>query len=259
MATELHFSSIAWRSELGLHREGNEDSGFVSPAVLAVADGMGGYVGGEIASSTVIKKLAELSPVLTNPDLDNESREDLLRSSIFEMDAAIAAIGAERPELIGMGTTLTSISLFNNYVLLLHVGDSRAYRIRGKKIEQLSHDHTVVQELIDQGRLTKDEVADHPQRSFLTQALMGKENLNPVLIAYPAQVGDKYLVCSDGLTAVVDEGKIVGAFQSDLQSTVNSLVDLTYKNGAPDNVTVIAAEIGDINFGVSPTKFGAAS
>jgi serine/threonine protein phosphatase PrpC len=259
MATELHFSNIAWRSELGLQREGNEDSGFVSPKVLAVADGMGGYVGGEIASSTVIKKLADITPILINPELDNESREDVLRTSIFDMDAAIAEIGAERPELIGMGTTLTSIALFNNHVLLLHIGDSRAYRIRGKKIEQISHDHTVVQELVDQGRLTLDEIAEHPQRSFLTQALMGKENLNPVLIAYPALAGDKYLVCSDGLTAVVDEGKIVSALQSDLQSAVNSLVDLTYKNGAPDNVTVIVAEVGETASTIAPTLFGAAS
>jgi serine/threonine protein phosphatase PrpC len=259
MATELHFSNIAWRSELGLQREGNEDSGFVSPKVLAVADGMGGYVGGEIASSTVIKKLADITPILVNPELDNESREDVLRTSIFDMDAAIAEIGAERPELIGMGTTLTSVALFNNHVLLLHIGDSRAYRIRGKKIEQISHDHTVVQELVDQGRLTLDEIAEHPQRSFLTQALMGKENLNPVLIAYPALAGDKYLVCSDGLTAVVDEGKIVSALQSDLQSAVNSLVDLTYKNGAPDNVTVIVAEVGETASTIAPTLFGAAS
>ena len=259
MATELHFSNIAWRSELGLQREGNEDSGFVSPKVLAVADGMGGYVGGEIASSTVIKKLADITPILINPELDNESREDVLRTSIFDMDAAIAEIGAERPELIGMGTTLTSVALFNNHVLLLHIGDSRAYRIRGKKIEQISHDHTVVQELVDQGRLTLDEIAEHPQRSFLTQALLGKENLNPVLIAYPALAGDKYLVCSDGLTAVVDEGKIVSALQSDLQSAVNSLVDLTYKNGAPDNVTVIVAEVGEAASTIAPTLFGAAS
>lgn len=259
MATELHFSNIAWRSELGLQREGNEDSGFVSPKVLAVADGMGGYVGGEIASSTVIKKLADITPILVNPELDNESREDVLRTSIFDMDAAIAEIGAERPELIGMGTTLTSVALFNNHVLLLHIGDSRAYRIRGKKIEQISHDHTVVQELVDQGRLRLDEIAEHPQRSFLTQALMGKENLNPVLIAYPALAGDKYLVCSDGLTAVVDEGKIVSALQSDLQSAVNSLVDLTYKNGAPDNVTVIVAEVGETASTIAPTLFGAAS
>ena len=259
MATNLHFSNIAWRSEVGLQREGNEDSGFVSPNILAVADGMGGYIGGEIASRTVITKLAELNPILSNPELDHESREDLLRSSITTMDSAIAEIGAQRPELVGMGTTLTSISLFNNYVLLLHVGDSRAYRIRGKKIEQISHDHTVVQELVDQGRLTLDEIADHPQRSFLTQAIMGKENLAPILIAYPAVKGDKYLVCSDGLTAVVDEGKIVQALQEDLQSAVNTLVDLTYKNGAPDNVTVIATEIGESSLSIAPTSFGAAT
>ncbi|HRD10078.1 MAG TPA: protein phosphatase 2C domain-containing protein [Candidatus Nanopelagicaceae bacterium] len=259
MATNLHFSNIAWRSEVGLQREGNEDSGFVSPNILAVADGMGGYIGGEIASRTVITKLAELNPILSNLELDNESREDLLRSSITTMDSAIAEIGAQRPELVGMGTTLTSISLFNNYVLLLHVGDSRAYRIRGKKIEQISHDHTVVQELVDQGRLTLDEIADHPQRSFLTQAIMGKENLTPILVAYPAVKGDKYLVCSDGLTAVVDEGKIAQALQEDLQSAVNTLVDLTYKNGAPDNVTVIATEVGESSLSIAPTSFGAAS
>ena len=259
MATNLHFSNIAWRSEVGLQREGNEDSGFVSPNILAVADGMGGYIGGEIASRTVITKLAELNPILSNPELDHESREDLLRTSIASMDSAIAEIGAQRPELVGMGTTLTSISLFNNYVLLLHVGDSRAYRVRGKKIEQISHDHTVVQELVDQGRLTLDEIADHPQRSFLTQAIMGKENLTPILVAYPAVKGDKYLVCSDGLTAVVDEGKIVQALQEDLQSAVNTLVDLTYKNGAPDNVTVIATEIGESSLSIAPTSFGAAT
>ena len=258
MAAKLHFTQIAWRSEVGLHREGNEDSGFVSPAVLAVADGMGGYVGGEIASSTVISKLSDLTEVLINPELDNDSREDLLRESVFEMDSAIAEIGVQRPELVGMGTTLTSISLFNDFVLLLHIGDSRAYRIRGNKIEQLSHDHTVVQELVDQGRLNLDEIADHPQRSFLTQALMGKQNLTPILIAYPAEKGDRFLVCSDGLTAVVDEASIVKALQQDLESAVNSLVDLTYKNGAPDNVTVIATEIGDTPSLVTPTSFGAA-
>ena len=258
MATQLHFSEIAWRSEIGLHREGNEDSGFVSQSVLAVADGMGGYAGGEIASSTVISKLAELTPVLNNPELDSESREDLLRSSITVMDEAIAEIGTQRPELVGMGTTLTSIALFDNFALLLHVGDSRAYRVRGKKIEQLSHDHTVVQELLDQGRLTPDEIAEHPQRSFLTQALMGKENITPILIAYPVEKGDTFLLCSDGLTAVVDDGKISQALQGDLASGLDSLIDLTYKNGAPDNVTIVAVRIGVSAVEITPTKLGAA-
>jgi protein phosphatase len=116
----------------------------------------------------------------------------------------------------------------------------------------------VVQELIDQGRITQDEASDHPQRSFLTQALMGKSNVDAPLISFPAEVGDIYLLCSDGLTTVVDEGKIASAFQEDLQAAVNSLVDLTYKKDAPDNVTVIAARIGDAPGAISTTLIGAA-
>lgn len=259
MAAKLHFSQIAWRSEIGLQRQDNEDSGLVSQSLLAVADGMGGYVGGEIASRIVIEKLTDLLPTLHNPEIDNESREDLLSSSIQVMDAAIAEVGSARPELVGMGTTITSIALFESHLLLLHLGDSRAYRIRGKKIEQLSHDHTVVQELIDQGRLNADEIASHPQRSFLTQALMGKENLSPILLAYPVLKGDKYLLCSDGLTSVLDEAQILKAFQEELPDALDLLIELTYKAGAPDNVTVIATEIGESQAVIDTQGFGAAS
>lgn len=258
MNRTLHFSSFAWRSELGLHRDGNEDSGLVSQNLIAVADGMGGYAGGEVASKTSIKTLVELLPVLNNPELDPQSRDDIYRSSIAEMDLAIRKIADDKPELDGMGTTLTSFALFDNQVYLLHVGDSRAYRIRGKKITRLSHDHTVVQELIDQGRITQEEANDHPQRSFLTQALMGKGNIDAPLLAFPAEPGDIYLVCSDGLTVVIDEGKIASAFTEDLQSAVNSLVELTYKKDAPDNVTVIAALIGDAPGDIDTTLIGAA-
>lgn len=253
------FASLAWRSEVGLHREENEDSGLIAPNLIAVADGMGGYVGGEIASRTIITTLKELLPVISNAEIDRESREDIYRSSIETMDSALSSVIRARPELDGMGTTLTSLVLLGDHIVLLHIGDSRAYRIRGKKITQISHDHTIVQELLDQGRITPDEIADHPQRSYLTQALMGKENLNPILTAFPVAQGDIYLVCSDGLTNVVDEGKILAAFGEDLQLAVNTLVDLTYKNGAPDNVTVIAGRIGDSSVELSPTMIGAAS
>ncbi len=258
MNRNLHFSAIAWRSELGLHREGNEDSGLVSKNLIAVADGMGGYAGGEVASKVAIRTLADLIPVLNNPELDPQSRDDIYRESLTTIDAAIKDVATERPELDGMGTTLTSFALFENQIFLLHIGDSRAYRIRGKKITRLSHDHTVVQELIDQGRITPDEAHDHPQRSFLTQALMGKSNVDPVLLAFPVEIGDIYLVCSDGLTVVVDEGKIAASFGEDLQSSVNYLVDLTYKKDAPDNVTMIAARIGATESGVELKFIGAA-
>ena len=245
MGQNLHFAEFAARSELGLHRDGNEDSGFFATNLLAVADGMGGYAGGEVASRTVITTLAKLHPTLF-ADLDADSRDDLYRSSIFDMDIALREIATAKPD-------------FDDHVHLLHIGDSRAYRIRGGKITRLSHDHTVVQELLDQGRITADEVGEHPQRSFLTQALMGKENLDPILQAFPAEIGDTYLLCSDGLTAVVDEGKIAAATKLPLQDAVNSLIDLTYENGAPDNVTVIAARVVGEPTPISATMIGAAS
>jgi serine/threonine protein phosphatase PrpC len=258
MKRNLHFSSIAWRSELGLQREGNEDSGLIATNTIAVADGMGGYAGGEIASRTVIETLAKILPVIENSEIDTESRDEIFRASLEDMDLAIRQKCEARPELDGMGTTFTAFHLVGDSVSLLHIGDSRAYRIRGKKIERLSHDHTVVQELLDQGRITPDEVSDHPQRSFLTQALMGKANINPVLSLFPVEPGDIYLVCSDGLTNVVDEGKIAAAFPGNLQDSVNKLIDLTYQNGAPDNVTVIAAQIGNDKNEINPEMIGAA-
>lgn len=258
MKRNLHFSSIAWRSELGLQREGNEDSGLIATNTIAVADGMGGYAGGEIASRTVIETLAKILPVIENSEIDTESRDEIFRASLEDMDLAIRQKCEARPELDGMGTTFTAFHLVGDSVSLLHIGDSRAYRIRGKKIERLSHDHTVVQELLDQGRITPDEVSDHPQRSFLTQALMGKANINPVLSLFPVEPGDIYLVCSDGLTNVVDEGKIAAAFSGNLQDSVNKLIDLTYQNGAPDNVTVIAAQIGNDKNEINPEMIGAA-
>ena len=258
MKRNLHFSSIAWRSELGLQREGNEDSGLIATNTIAVADGMGGYAGGEIASRTVIETLAKILPVIENSEIDTESRDEIFRASLEDMDLAIRQKCEARPELDGMGTTFTAFHLVGDSVSLLHIGDSRAYRIRGKKIERLSHDHTVVQELLDQGRITPDEVSDHPQRSFLTQALMGKANINPVLSLFPVEPGDIYLVCSDGLTNVVDEGKIAAAFSGNLQDSVNKLIDLTYQNGAPDNVTVIVAQIGNDKNEINPEMIGAA-
>jgi serine/threonine protein phosphatase PrpC len=258
MGSKIHFSSHGWRSEIGLLREGNEDSGLVSSNLIAVADGMGGYVGGEIASRSAIAALDDYLEVLNQPELDEDSLEDLLTSSLETIDRAIAMINEERPELVGMGTTLTSLSLFHENILLLHIGDSRAYRIRGNTITQLSADHTVVQELLNQGRITADEIASHPQRSFLTQVLMGKGNIDSILQAFPAVLDDIYLVCSDGLSGVIDDGKILAAFTGGLQEAVDSLIEATYKNGAPDNVTVIAVRIGSESAKINSRRIGAA-
>ena len=220
-------------SDLGLQREGNEDSGLVSSNLVAVADGMGGHAGGEVASTIAITALKS-----------TEINENSLFTLTKEIDLAILNRSNAQPELVGMGTTLTALHLNEDSVELLHVGDSRCYAFTSGKLNQLSHDHTVMQELIDQGRITPDEAVNHPQRSLLTHALMGDSGIEPVIQIYPVKLGDQFLLCSDGLTAVLSDfeiAKIIKKYSG--QDLVDNLVAETKAKGAPDNVTVIWAEI----------------
>lgn len=236
--------ALAARSAIGLHRTGNEDSALTSANLIAVADGMGGHAGGEVASAIAIKELVKLVPISQNPEIDADSIEDLLSQSIIDIDSEILRAANEDPELRGMGTTLTALLLHEDRIALIHVGDSRAYRLRDGELEQLSLDHTVLQELIDQGKLTISEANDHPQRSLLTQVLMGSGNLNPVLVVYERKAGDRYLLCSDGLSGVLNNKEIKSLLKkSKREDAVNALVEATYINDAPDNVTVIVADI----------------
>ena len=239
----IYFQSEA-RSADGLLRSGNEDSAFVSGRLVAVADGMGGHAGGEVASRIAIQTLQKLSPLLTNTEIDSDSVEDLLLHSLFTIDSEIGEYADEATELRGMGTTLTALLIVNDSVALLHVGDSRCYRLRGNTLEQLSNDHTVIQELLDQGTISQSEVADHPQRSVLTQALMGQGTVVPVLQMYEVKEKDRFLLCSDGLSSVLTEKEIKTLLKkSDKTQAVKSLIDATYINGAPDNVTIIIADV----------------
>lgn len=220
-------------SDLGLQREGNEDSGLVSPKLIAVADGMGGHAGGEVASTIAITAL-----------VTTEITEHSLLTITKDIDSAILDKSKSQPDLAGMGTTLTALHINSESVELLHVGDSRCYAFAGGKLNQLSHDHTVMQELIDQGRITPDEAVNHPQRSLLTHALMGDSGFDPIIQIYPIKVGDQFLLCSDGLSAVLSDfeiGKILKKHSG--QELVENLVAETKAKGAPDNVTVIWAEI----------------
>ena len=237
------FDSSA-RSALGLVRSGNEDSAFVSGRLVAVADGMGGHAGGEIASKIAIRTLQSLAPILTDITLDPDSTEDLLLNSLHTIDSEIGEYVSEAVEVRGMGTTLTAILLHNDSVALLHVGDSRCYRLRANTFEQLSNDHTVVQELLNQGAITAAEALEHPQRSVLTQALMGDGNIVPLLQIFEAKEGDRYLLCSDGLSSVLTEREIkVFLKKSSKEDAIKALVDATYIQGAPDNVTVVISDI----------------
>jgi serine/threonine protein phosphatase PrpC len=254
----LQFNAIA-QSDLGLVRDGNEDSALISANLIAVADGMGGHAGGEVASAIAINTLQQLLPVINDPAIDLDSRADLFLNISYEVDAEILRVSKAQPELSGMGTTLTALSLTGDQVDLLHIGDSRCYRWRDKKLEKLSYDHTVMQELLDQGRLTPEEVFDHPQRSLLTQALMGDSGIDPVLMSYEVKAGDKFLLCSDGLTNVLSEleiAKIIKATDED--KLLAELIKETKARGAPDNITIVWAEVSESDSKISVSKFGAA-
>jgi serine/threonine protein phosphatase PrpC len=241
-----HFFETSARSAIGLVRQGNEDSAFASAQLIAVADGMGGHAAGEVASRIAVQVLQKLAPTLSAEDIDEDSVEDLLMHSLHSIDAEIAAVTDEDVEKRGMGTTLTALLIRDSRIALLHVGDSRCYRLRGNTLEQLSNDHTVIQELLDQGAISEAEAAEHPQRSMLTQALRGDGDVTPVLQMYEIKKGDRYLLCSDGLSGVLTDKEIkVGLKKSDKDEAIKFLNDATYINGAPDNVTILIADISD--------------
>jgi len=231
-------------TDRGLVRDGNEDAAYVSPRLIAVADGMGGHAAGEVASNIAIRSLAALGEVLDDGAIDDESREDLLINICYSIDQEIVDRTSQDLALSGMGTTLTALHLSEATIELLHIGDSRAYRWSGKKLSQLSIDHTVMQELIDQGRLTPEEVHDHPQRSLLTQALMGDSGIDPVLVCLDAQTNEKFLLCSDGLTSVLSDHEVEQIIKKSEESElIPALIEATKAKGAPDNITIIWAEI----------------
>jgi protein phosphatase len=216
---------------------------------------MGGHAAGEVASKVVIAALAPLD--------DDEPSEDLLsqlREATYAGNGAIAELVAGDPELDGMGTTLTAILFAGTRIGLVHIGDSRAYLRRNGQFAQITHDDTFVQSLIDEGRITEDEAATHPQRSLLLKALTGHD-IDPNLAVREARPGDRYLLCSDGLSGVVTQETLSEAIQiPDPQACADRMIELALKGGGPDNVTVIVADVVDVDFGEdAPIVGGAAS
>ena len=254
----FYFATAA-KSAVGLVRAGNEDSALTSRSLIAVADGMGGHAAGEVASRLAISTLAKASEIFTRDGIDLESADDLYASSLHSIDATLAEYAIENPELAGMGTTLSAIFLRNSAVAALHIGDSRIYRLRGNTFEQLSTDHTVIQELLDQGTITEADVATHPQRSVLTQVLMGDGRNQPALAIYEVKLDDRFLLCSDGLTTALSDKEIKSILKGKARgAAVDGLIDASYINGAPDNVTVIVADVLNNDIQEPLTMLGAA-
>lgn len=247
------------RSAVGLVRSGNEDSGLTSSRLIAVADGMGGHAAGEVASSLAISTLADCAEIFTQAEIDQESIDDLFLNSIHNVDRALTDAVAENPALAGMGTTLTALFLRGDAVALLHIGDSRAYRLRGNDLVQLSVDHTVIQELLEQGTISESDIATHPQRSVLTQVLMGEGGIELPLPLFDVQAGDRFLACSDGLTSVLTDKEIKSLLKGkEREEALAALVDATYINGAPDNVTIVIGDIVENSNENGLKKLGAA-
>ncbi|RVW02082.1 PP2C family protein-serine/threonine phosphatase [Rhodococcus xishaensis] len=245
----------AARSDRGLVRANNEDSVYAGARLLALADGMGGHAAGEVASQLMIAALAHLD--------DDEPGEDLLGkldAATREGNATIADHVEEDPELDGMGTTLTAILFAGSKLGLVHVGDSRAYLLRDDQITQITRDDTFVQSLVDEGRITAEQAHTHPQRSLIMRALTGTE-VEPTLTMREARAGDRYLLCSDGLSDVVSDETIADTMREGTHDDcADRLIELALRGGGPDNVTVVVADVIDLDYGQShPIVGGAAS
>jgi protein phosphatase len=225
-------------------REGNEDSAYAGTRLLAVADGMGGHVGGEIASAAAIDALRRL-------DADVPAAELLgaLEHAVKQANENLHRIVEGDPKLQGMGTTLTAMLWSGGQIALVHIGDSRAYLLRNGELFQITHDHTLVQSLVDEGRISMDEAAVHPQRSLLLRALDGRGEVDPDLSLREARVGDRYLLCSDGLSGVVSAETIhqVLSGVGDPEQAVRQLIDLANRGGGPDNITCVVADVVDLS------------
>ena len=241
MPFAFHYAA---RSDVGMVRSNNEDSGYAGPHLLAMADGMGGHAGGDVASSTVVASLVEL-------DGESLSGREASTALLERIRAANAEIGHqvhEDPKLDGMGTTLIAMLRTGDRITLAHIGDSRAFLVRDGQVTQVTKDHSFVQNLVDEGRITADEATTHPQRSLVTRVLTGHDDDEPDLVVRQGKAGDRYVIASDGLTDYVARETIEEVLVSakDPAECADRLVALALRAGAPDNVTVVVGDLVDI-------------
>ncbi|BDZ62344.1 PP2C-family Ser/Thr phosphatase [Demequina sediminis] len=246
----IHFAA---RSDVGLVRSSNQDSGFAGPHLLAVADGMGGAAGGDIASSIAIARLAALEGEAHGPD----DALDELKSAISDAHAQIVMRARNDPELSGLGTTVTALLRSGATLSMAHIGDSRAYLLRDGVLDQVTTDHSFVQHLVDTGRLSVADAEHHPKRSMLLRVLGDIDADIPVDISVrETRAGDRWMLCSDGLSGVVSKDTIRETMLevADPGDCADALVGLALSAGAPDNVTCVIGDIVDID--ASPDGVG---
>ena len=231
--------SIGATTDVGQVREANEDSYLVSEPLFVVADGMGGHIAGDVASSTAVDLISSRASSASAED--PQTLADLVRSA----NTAILEKADEDPALRGMGTTCTLALLDNGKAYLAHVGDSRAYLLRNGKLEQVTEDHTLVARMVKEGRIRPEEADHHPQRSIITRALGVEPNIEVDLISLDLQEGDRLMLCSDGLSSMIGAPAIQeGLAQNpDPQSAADDLVRRANQAGGEDNITVVVVEM----------------
>jgi serine/threonine protein phosphatase PrpC len=244
------------RSDKGLVRENNEDAVHAAAHLLAVADGVGGHVGGEVASAVVVSRLRRLAPVggRRTPVGGRRDPGATLRQAVWDGNLAIAQRIASSPELRGMGTTLTAVLLVPDLgrIVVANVGDSRTYLLRSGDLVPLTRDDSLVQDLIDRGDITAEQAAVHPLRAVVTGVLMGDERAEPAMTCLNTAPGDRLLLCSDGLTDLVPEAAVAAALRiADREVAADRLVALALAAGGRDNVSVI---VGDVVPAAAPPR-----
>ena len=240
MALALRYSA---RSDVGLLREINEDSGYAGPRLLVIADGVGGHAAGEVASSVAVGVLAGLDEDSPGGDL-----LDRLSTAVHSANSHLRDMVSGDPDLRGMGTTVTALLRAGSRFGLVHVGDSRGYLLRDGQLQQITRDHTFVQTLLDEGRITAEEADHHPQRNLITNALDGREDVELDLSVRETRPGDRYLLCSDGLSNMVSQDTIRDTLAAEASTdvAVERLVELALKGGGSDNITAIVADVVEV-------------
>jgi protein phosphatase len=247
---------FAARSEIGKVRRNNEDAGYAATDLLVVADGMGGHEAGELASAaTVAAVVAAASNSVGADEVLNQLAEAVITSGEYIADV----VSGDR-DLAGMGTTMTVVALRQDRIAMAHVGDSRAYVYRDGALQQMTKDHTFVQTLVDSGEITLEQAAVHPRRNLMMRAIDGIHAVEVDLSVRETREGDRYLLCSDGLCGVIDANAISECLsQEDLTQAVTLLIDAAMAAGAPDNITVVVADVVNDALEVDAVLIGSAA
>jgi protein phosphatase len=243
-------------SDIGRRRSMNQDSGCASPRLLAVADGMGGHAHGEVASAMAIAEFAGLDVVLRDSGMAGVDLLKELREALARAAARLTEEAALNDDLRGAGTTVVAMLVDGARAGIVHIGDSREYLLRERELIQLTRDHTLVQALVDEGRISAEEAADHPRRSVLVRTLQAGGHDEPDLFFHDVRIGDRYLLCSDGVTAVLSDSDLLEVLRTVEEPTevVDRLIELANAGGGPDNITCVVADVVEDDAQPAPSE-----